>query len=272
MLSIELAHKVASLKESYWSDDSIEGYVVFLNEDFETFPKDCISGGDITKIETSFFEAARKDVPSQKNVSLKDICEKHQFKGKLGQKFAFTDLWGERLVTIVFIGLGKQSPVSEVRRHTIPKEIEKLRRAVGAAILKLRSLKIKKAVLFAPNKDRFKISDTEVSVTDIVKQVIITSYMASYDFTKFKSKKDDEKKEFCIKLFLAVQENRDFYEGEESLLDEVVKEAEIIGKAVNEARHLCDMPPNIANPTYVGAQAKNKAVDTPGLKCAVFWS
>ena len=283
LLHIELLRSGTFVEgNTFWeaNKEDVQAYVVFLNEDFETIPEGFISGGDILKIEEGFFEQARKKVPSQKRVSFEDILKKHQFKGKVGQSFAFTDLWDDKLVTIVFVGLGKYVVGSGSHSWGVthpskcPNEIEKLRRAVGAAILKLKSLKVETAVMQMPHKDRFKGVDSEIEISEIIKQVVITSYMANYEFTTFKSKEETDEegnalKDVELKIFLSTVEGRAFYEDEEAVFQKTLEQAEIVGKAVNKSRLLCDMPPNIANPSYVGEHAKKLATDTPGLKCAI---
>jgi leucyl aminopeptidase len=94
----------------------------------------------------------------------------------------------------------------------------------------------------------------------------IAAHMADYKFAKFKSKKDDKddskKDEWSYKLLLAT--------GECDRCQEALDKANIIGQAINNSRLLCDMPPNVATPTYVSEQVKKIATDIPGLKCAVF--
>ena len=224
MLTIELT------KELY--KDSVEGYVVLLNEDVE-------SSELVTKIEKDFYPNAKK------------ILKKHKFTGKVGQSFALTAERDGKLVQFIFIGIGKID-------GEWYQELEDLRRGIGAAILKLKSLEIESAVIQIPQ-------DTKpygVECDELVKQMAVAAYMADYKFAKFKSKKDDGQKERECKLFFAT--------GECAGCEESLLHATIIGQAINNSRLLCDMPPNVATPKYISEEVKKIATDIPGLKCAVF--
>ena len=117
MINIELA-----LKE-FWKND-VEGYVIILSEDFE-------KETDLSVIE-------------KKYPHVKSLLKKHQFKGKVGQSFALTSSEnGGKLEQYIFIGTGKYDGVWH-------KELEDLRRAVGAAVHKLKKVRVETAVLQVP--------------------------------------------------------------------------------------------------------------------------
>ncbi|MBU1007733.1 leucyl aminopeptidase [Candidatus Dependentiae bacterium] len=223
MVSIELTKKI------YW-DNNVEGYVILLTEDFE-------SSADI-----SFIEKFYPHVLS--------ILKKHKFKGKVGQSFTLTALKNEKLSQFVFIGVGMWDRVWH-------QELEDLRRAVGAAVLKLKSLEVESAVIQVPEHNVFGVEQPE-----LVKQMAIAAFMSDYKFTTFKS--EEKGKDWSGRLLLATDVRNDA--GREAALEQ----AKIVAKAINHTRHLADMPPNIATPTYVSEQAKKIAGGVQGLKCAVF--
>lgn len=224
MITVQLTNKL------YW-DNEVEGYVVLLTEDFE-------SAADITKIEKEFYP------------HVTSILKKHQFKGKVGQSFALTTLRHEKLVQFVFIGIGKYD--SEWY-----KELEDLRRGVGAAVAKLKSLDVESAVMQVSANKVFGVDEAE-----LVKQITITAYMADYEFATFKSEKKE--KHWKGTLLLAT-------DGKEcAKREQAFVQGTIIANAVNKTRYLADMPPNVATPTYISDYAKKIANETSGLKCAVF--
>lgn len=227
MINIELT------KKNYWESD-VEGYVIFFTEDFE-------SSVDISTIE--------KDYPH-----VKSILKKHNFKGKVGDSFALTESKGDKLVQFVFIGLGKYDGAWY-------KELEDLRRGVGSAILKLKSLRVDSAVIRIPENKVFGIEQDE-----LIKQIAIAAAMADYKFTTFKSEKT---KVWECKILLSTEclakDEKECVKQEEA-----VSQAKIISEAINQARLLSDMPPNIATPSYVSDHAKKISKDILGLKCAVF--
>jgi len=223
MISIELTNKL------YW-DNNVEGYVILLTENFE-------SSADISRIEKYYHH-------------VKSILKKHKFNGKVGQSFALTALKESTLRQFIFIGVGKWDQAWH-------RELEDLRRAIGAAILKLKELEVESAVIQVPANKVFGVEQEE-----LVKQMVIAAQMADYKFTTFKS----EKKEKIWKgqLLLAT-------DGKEcAKCDAALEQAKIIANAINQTRLLSDMPPNIATPTYVSGHAKKIATDIMGLKCAVF--
>ena len=224
MISIELTKKL------YWGNE-VEGYILFLNENFD-------STADISKIEQEFYP------------HVKEILKKHKVNGKVGQSFCLTAMKNKKLVQFIFIGIGKKEDVWH-------RQLENLRRAVGAAVLRLKSLEITSAVLQVPDNKSFGVEDD-----CLIKQIVIAAIMADYKFANFKSDKKD--KEWTGTFLLAT-------DGKENVKREAAfEEGKIIGEAINSTRLLSDMPPNVATPTYVADQAKQIATDIMGLKCAIF--
>ena len=218
-------------------ENKVEGYVVFLSENFEAVSPEGLDSC-ISDIEKDFYP------------HVKLILKKHKFKGKVGQSFALSALKGKSLAQFIFVGVGKL----DIESH---KELENLRRSIGAAVLKLKALEVTSAVLQVPDNTPFGIDQQE-----LVTQMAVAAYMADYEFTTFKSEKNGAKWE-CELLFSADCGNCE-------PCQQALEKAEIIGKSVNQTRLLCDMPPNIATPTYVSEEAKRIANDHMGLKCAVF--
>lgn len=221
-------------ENSYW-ESNVEGYVVFLTEDFES-----ASGGKapeaLAKIEQEYYP------------HVTSILKKHKFKGKVGQSFALTATRDEKLVQFIFIGIGK----IDREWH---QELEDLRRAVGSAVLRLKALEVESAVIQLPSSKPYGVEPHE-----LLKELVTAAYMADYKFVQFKS---EQKKSWQGTLFFAVDEKSELFET-------ALSHGQIIGEAVNRIRGLCDMPPNVATPTFVSEEAKKISTEIPGLKCAVF--
>jgi leucyl aminopeptidase len=219
--------KTELTKKAFFEND-VEAYVIFMSENLEPTV-------DLSKVE--------KEYPQ-----VKSILKKHKFKGKTGQSFAFTYKKNNDLKHFIFVGTGKKEETSPAGMRPL----ENLRRAIGSSILKLKSLEIGSAVIAIPEGRIYGVEELE-----LLKQTVIISHMASYEFENFKS---ETKKKWACNILLA-------FNGDGS---KALEEGIIIANAVNDSRLLCDMPPNIATPTYVSDYAKKIATDIEGLKCAVF--
>lgn len=224
-----------SLTEKKIWDNKVEGYVFLLKEDLEPL----CNQDDFAKIEKDFYP------------KLKDILKKHKFTGKLGESFVLTSTKDEELVQFVFIGIGKLDGKWNV-------ELENLRRATGTAIKTLKRLDIKKSVLCVPDEKPFGLVKPR-----LVRQMVLISYIADYEFEKYKSEKtlsewqgelllcldDDEKQTYALSL----------------------EDGRIIGQSTNLARLFADLPPNILTPSVLADEAK-KIADDYNLECNVFGS
>lgn len=222
MISIDLT------KKSFWEND-VEGFVLFVSENFNSIV-------DLSEVEKTYPQ-------------LKLILKKHQFKGKVGQSFSLTAERNGILKQFVFIGTGRQNEVWY-------RELENLRRTVGAAVIRLKSLEVESAVIQIPDKQRFGVEEHE-----LIKQMVVAASMASYEFSTFKS---DKKKEWNCKILIS-SDGKD-----NPIRNNALSEAKIISEAINDARLVCDMPPNVATPTYVSEEAKRVSSLVGNLKCAVF--
>ena len=222
MLNITLSTK------SFWENEA-EGYIFFLNEDFEV-------KGDLLKVEEIYSH-------------LKDRLKKHQFTGKKGESFVLTSLKDDKLISFIFIGIGKCDGLWY-------KELEVLRRAVGASVKRLKDLDIPTAVIEFPC-----CSFKDVECKEILRQVAVIAKMADYEFKSFKSAKDNKDWNGSISIITNSKDPKE--------LEKSISEGILIGDAINKSRKLCDMPPNIATPTFVANEAK-KIAETHNLKYEEF--
>jgi leucyl aminopeptidase len=220
-------------KKKYW-DNAAEGYIFFLTENFQTASS------------LASFETIEKDYYPH----VRDILKKHLFEGKRGQSFVLTGPRNGSLVQFIFIGIGSLKDEWNI-------ELEMLRRAMGTATHLLKKLSIKSAVMALPDEKPFNISDTE-----LLKQLAITAHMASYEFITFKSEK--KKAEWACQLSFVLHPNFD-----QASFENVLKQADVIGTAINNARHWADMPANIMTPTAIANEAQ-KIADKYNLPCTIF--
>ena len=88
----------------------------------------------------------------------------------------------------------------------------------------------------------------------------IAAGMAAYEFVTFKSKEKDKKWEAELALVV---------DSPTAQTKKKINQADVIVKAINDARNLIDMPPNIVTPSYVADHAK-KMADSLDLSCTIF--
>ena len=219
--------------KSFW-DNETEAYVFFMKEKLA-----CASDlQTLSKIEKAYYP------------HIKDILKKHKFEGKKDQFFMVTAPHKNSLIEFIFIGIGEGAKSWNV-------ELETLRRAIGQLIIELKKKDIKSALLALPEENLYKISRIE-----LLKQLVITAHMASYEFTTYR-KVPKEKSEWKANVFFEVRSN------EEKELSEALHQGTVIGKAINQARHWGDMPPNILTPGLLSSEAEIIAKEQK-LTCTVF--
>ncbi|MFH1644631.1 MAG: leucyl aminopeptidase [bacterium] len=223
MIDIQIAPK------RFWEND-VEGYIFLLQENIE-------DSSEIEKIESEYYP------------NLREILKKHKFKGGKKDSFVLTATKNEKLIQLIFVGLGKVDGLWST-------ELENLRRAVGRAVKSIKKLEIESSVLDVPY-----LKELEVDIDEVVKQITVAGIMADYEFIKFKTAKDI--KDWHGKLLLSVNDV-DKKDCEKSLIEGI-----IIGRATNFTRSLADLPPNILTPAVLAQEAKNMAVEL-NLKCTIF--
>ncbi|MCK4264890.1 leucyl aminopeptidase [Candidatus Babeliales bacterium] len=211
-------------------DNKVEGYFFLLNEGFSL-------SSDMNKIKEDCYP------------KLEEIFKRHKFEGKKDQSFVLTGTYEGELVQFFFIGLGKLNTSWE-------NVLEHFRRTIGTLVSSIKKYEINTSVLSLPSSDNFGIDSLE-----LLKQSVITAHMADYEFSDFKSA---ENKNDTDKILYLISPDID-----DSSARDVLKEADIIGKQVNFARHLDDLPGNMLTPKKLAEKAKDMASKT-GLKFSVF--
>ncbi|MCB9493137.1 MAG: leucyl aminopeptidase [Epsilonproteobacteria bacterium] len=224
---------VALSQKKFWDND-VEGYILLLDDKLSSLTPEA----NLEHIEQNYY------------TRLKDILKKHQFEGKKGQSFVLTESKNDKLIQFIFIGVGSLP-------DSWDRNLEILRRAIGSGIGQLKRLSIQNAVVALPAVDKFNVNDTE-----LLKQLVITAYMADYEFITFKTGKKG--KEWNGKLFIAVDSAIE----QEHFIPRLTH-GQTIGQAMNMARHWADLPANILTPTELAKQAQELA-DKHGLKATIF--
>jgi leucyl aminopeptidase len=232
MISVQLTQK------KFWEND-VECYIFLMSENLET-ASDLAS---LDKIEKEFYP------------HVKEILKKHKFTGKHGQNFVLTALKDKKLIHFMFVGLGKL-------KGSWHRELELLRRSVASAVEKIKGLDIQSALLALPGTTPFGVSSAE-----LVKQLSIVSFMADYEFIKFKSEKKgtlrQTQDERVWTIFIETDPK------DHTMFVQALQQGVIIGQAVNNARNWADLPANILTPSELAKQAKEIA-DEFNMQCTVF--
>ena len=219
----------------YW-ENRADGYLFLLEEGFEI-------NSDLEKIENEHYP------------NLKNVLAKHKFEGKKGQSFVLSGDREGDLVQFVFVGLGK------IKKNNY-ENLSSLRVAVQKIVPIMKKLELPQCVLNVPSSERIGKETSEV-----IKQIAIAAHMADYEFMAFKTglvNKEDKKEEFEGTLILVAPPEED-----KTVLEEYLYQGNVIGRAVNLARHWDDLPPNVLTPTTF-AKAVEKVAKSHGLKCRIF--
>ncbi|MBD3231962.1 leucyl aminopeptidase [Candidatus Dependentiae bacterium] len=222
-----------SLTDKKFWENEVEGYIFLLKEDLQSIG----NNDELKKIEKDFYP------------NLRNILKKHKFTGKFGQSFVLTATRDNSLIQFVFIGMGKLQDKWNI-------ELENLRRAIGSAVNILKKLDIKNAVINIPDEKIFGLVKPR-----LVRQIVLISYIADYEFEKYKS--DKTLSQWKGELILCVKKE------DEQVYAQSLKEGKIIGQSTNLARDFSDLPANYLTPASLAEQAKKIAVQY-GLQYKVF--
>lgn len=181
------------------------------------------------------------------------FVQQRNFKGIAGSSVLIPEIWqkdsGTKTVRYtVFIGLGEKDQGT--------RSIELWRRAVANVVRIAQQQKISTIALEVPS---YPIGETLVE--QLVEQGAIAAMMAGYEFTTFKRDTETQQThafavDFCVSAITPA-------------IQQALDRAQIIAKAVNDARQLINLPPNIGTPAYMAHYAHQEAHKL-GLVCKVF--
>lgn len=154
MVTLTLAQK------NFW-DVAAEGYVLFLDENYEQSPR--------------LKEVAQKFYPN-----ITAILKKHQFGGKRNDLYVLSAPHNDGLIQLLFVGIGKP----EKKWH---QDLETYRRSLARTIQTLKKYKMPTAVIELPDHARYNIPAEELA-----RQTAMIAHMADYSFDSYKSDKKAE--------------------------------------------------------------------------------
>lgn len=198
--------------------------------------------GEANEIESSLHEQSLPD--------LLKIAKARKFEGAHNAVEVVTTLSEGKAKHAMFVGLGAEQPEDF-------ENVESLRRGVCKAVAKARDLGLEHLTVEFCCPDEFGLKEKEMAC-----QIATSATLAEYQFDDFKQKKGDvAEQEWSCNLELIVSEDEDD-------VCAGVERGKVIGQAMNWARHMSDLPPNIATPPYIAGKAREMADDC-GLECTI---
>ena len=179
---------------------------------------------------------------------LDGLLKEARFTGKKGSVVAVPATYNNKLIHIIFVGLGKKNDASKL-------DIEQYRRALGTAIKAARKHRI--STLAVPMIDAALYG---ISHERFAQHTASTLRMACYAFDVYIT--DDAHKPLPITIELSAPTNT-------AEATTGAKNGMIIGEAVNSARYWVDLPPSALTPPELASKAREIA-DKHGLKITEF--
>ena len=153
------------------------------------------------------------------------------FSGKEGELYTFNIVLNDSIKTIFVVGLGKEEEFN----------LDKLRNITGKVIKKSSELKLSSVFLRLPKTDLFKIED-------LVKNTVISSYLANYNFNKYKT---NSKENIDLEVSVGVCGVNTSIE-----IEEAIEEGKLVAEGIIIARDLVNEPSNVIYPETLANKAK----------------
>ena len=163
-----------------------------------------------------------------------------------GEKSEIKSIYiNKNIKNIVLVGLGDEDKFSLNVLSTTIADVSK----------RLRDNETESFSIFLSSFINAKFKEEEA-----IEKIVLSSLMGLYKFTEYKTK-DKDKTKYIKKITIITNASKSF--------EEEIKYAYIVADAVNKTRDLVNTPPNIANPEFVAAYAKNLATKS-NFKCTIF--
>lgn len=179
---------------------------------------------------------------------LSNLLRRGDMEGKLGQALLLHNVPNTLSDRVLLIGCGKERDFGD----------KQYKKVMAKAITTLNDTGSMEAVCF--------LSELNVKGRDTrwkVRQAVETAQDTLYAFEEFKTKKDNTRRPLR-RLTFNVTTRKELTMGEKA-----IEEGLAIAKGSHKARDLANLPPNIANPTYLAEQAKMLAVDNDKVDCQI---
>jgi len=176
------------------------------------------------------------------------VIEKEKFKGKLNEIYVLPTYGKIPADKVLIVGLGKAEEFN----------LNKIREVSAKVIKKVKSLKAKTVCSILHGAG---IAGQEA--LDCAQMIAEGSIIGSYEFTKYKSKKeDDENNKTEIESFEIVEIDDSKIEN----IEKGLKKGEIIANSLNFARDLVNEPAEVATPLKLAEVASS----IEGIECKIF--
>ena len=191
---------------------------------------------------------AGEQIDSVSEGYLSNLLRRGDMEGKLGQVLLLHNVPNTLSDRVLLIGCGKERDFSDKQYQSV----------IAKAITTLNDTGSMEAVCFLSELN-VKGRDTHWKVSHAVSSTQDTLY----SFEEFKSKTDAARRP-VRRLVFNVTTRKDLTIGEQA-----INEGLAISKGAHKARDLGNLPPNIANPSYIAEQAKMLAVANDNVECLV---
>ncbi|MEP1743353.1 MAG: leucyl aminopeptidase [Kangiellaceae bacterium] len=179
---------------------------------------------------------------------LSNLLRRGDMEGKLGQVLLLHNVPNTLADRVLLIGCGKERDFSDKQYHTV----------IAKAITTLNETGSMDAVCF--------LSELNVKGRDThwkVRHAIESTQDTLYSFDQFKSKSEAARRP-VKRLVFNVTTRKDLTIGEQAIAEGIA-----ISKGAHKARDLANLPPNVANPSYLAEQAEELAAETDNVSCEV---
>lgn len=196
------------------------------------------------------FNASLQEVAQTVFPQLPELFKQEVFTGKLMSMVAVPAMINNNIAHCLFVGLGKPGPQGL--------DIENFRRAVAVAVRKSTALRGARLAIHMPSIGLFKCTSSY-----LLKQAVIILNMAAFEFTHFWTDQERVGVKVADVVLCNVNESQ-------QIAEQALKDGQIIANAVNNTRHLIDMPPSSMTPDHFAERAQEIAQKNSDLSLTVF--
>ena len=188
--------------------------------------------------ESESMSSTIKKIEKKHAVILQPIVKQQQFKGRVGDVLVLPyDVEGV-VQYISLIGLGS---VGNGINGKI--DIETYRRAIGRMIRIAESRKIDSISFELPSA-----ALCNVSLNYLFEQTVIAAHMAAYKYDRFLTNSESKVRDIAVEIVVPTAHKLS--------LKNALRRAEIIARAVNQAREWVDAPPELLTPPELAREAR----------------
>ncbi|MGB8367505.1 MAG: leucyl aminopeptidase [Candidatus Babeliales bacterium] len=202
-----------------------------------------------TLLEGFAFSKQLKEISTQFFPDLEKLMKKSGFTGKKEDILIVPLVLNDKIAHCFFVGIGAK----EDREITM----EHYRRILGQLVKQVVKHHCRTLALQLPSNTFFSLTTEELA--DQTTSILM---MATYQFTDYITDKERKKVKLDEIVLRSEEKNK-------KAVGEGIKIGQIVGTAVNKARHLIDLPPSMVTPQYFAEKAKEVAKKY-GLKVTIF--